>query len=102
MLKEVLIEVAGASGAGHHSYRPNIGYPSVRQAVAEILSGEQGVEVTANEVIMTCGAAGALNVILKAIIGPGLALVEEVVTIPGLTAQEKNLVQNRFLNNQKN
>ena len=74
--KEVLIEVAGASGAGYHSYMPNIGYPSVREAVAEFLSGEQGVEVTANEVIMTCGAAGALNVILKAIIDPG----DEVIT----------------------
>ncbi|UCD88105.1 MAG: pyridoxal phosphate-dependent aminotransferase [Desulfobacterales bacterium] len=74
--KEVLIEVAKASGTGYHSYMPNIGYPSVRQAVAEFLSKEQGVPVTANEVIMTCGAAGALNVILKAIIGPG----DEVIT----------------------
>jgi aspartate aminotransferase len=74
--KEVLIEVAKASGTGYHSYMPNIGYPSVRQEVAEFLSSEQGVAVTANEVIMTCGAAGALNVILKAIIGPG----DEVIT----------------------
>jgi len=74
--KEVLIEVANASGPGYHSYMPNIGYPSVRQEVAEFLSREQGVAVTADEVIMTCGAAGALNVILKAIIGPG----DEVIT----------------------
>jgi aspartate aminotransferase len=74
--KEVLVDVARASGGGHHSYMPNIGYPSVRQAVAEYLSTEQGVAVTANEVIMTCGAAGALNVILKAIIEPG----DEVIT----------------------
>ncbi|MEE9403029.1 MAG: aminotransferase class I/II-fold pyridoxal phosphate-dependent enzyme, partial [Desulfobacteria bacterium] len=58
--KEVLIEVANASGPGYHSYMPNIGYPSVRQEVAEFLSREQGVAVTADEVIMTCGAAGAL------------------------------------------
>jgi aspartate aminotransferase len=74
--KEVLIEVANASGPGYHSYMPNIGYPSVRQEVAEFLSREQGVAVTADEVIMTCGAAGALNVILKAIIGPG----DQVIT----------------------
>jgi aspartate aminotransferase len=74
--KEVLIQVAGASGAGHHQYMPNIGYASVRQAVAEFLSTEQGVAVTANEVIMTCGAAGALNVILKAILDPQ----DEVIT----------------------
>ncbi|MGD8513555.1 MAG: pyridoxal phosphate-dependent aminotransferase [Deltaproteobacteria bacterium] len=74
--KEVLIQVAGASGTGHHSYMPNIGYASVRQAVAEFVSTEQGTPVTANEVIMTCGAAGALNVMLKAILDPG----DEVIT----------------------
>jgi aspartate aminotransferase len=74
--KEVLADVAGASGDGHHSYMPNTGYPSVRQAVGEFLSTEQEMDVTGDEVIMTCGAAGALNVILKAILDPG----DEVIT----------------------
>ena len=73
--KEVLVDVAKASGSGHHGYMPNTGYASVRQAVAEFLSREQGVAVTADEVIMTCGAAGALNVILKAILDPGDELI---------------------------
>ncbi len=74
--KEVLVDVARASKGGHHSYMPNIGYPFVRQAVADSLSEEQDVAVSADEVIMTCGAAGALNVILKAIIEPD----DEVIT----------------------
>jgi aspartate aminotransferase len=74
--KEALVDVVKASDGGHHSYMPNVGYPSVRQAVADFLSEEQGVAVSADEVIMTCGAAGALNVILKAIIEPG----DEVIT----------------------
>jgi aspartate aminotransferase len=74
--EEVLIDVVNASGAGHHSYMPNVGYPSVRQAVAGFLSDEQGVPISADEVIMTCGAAGGLNVILKAILEPG----DEVIT----------------------
>jgi len=74
--KEVLVDAAKASGSGHHGYMPNTGYASVRQAVAEFLSREQGVAVTADEVIMTCGAAGALNVILKAILDPG----DEMIT----------------------
>lgn len=74
--KKVLIDVVKASEGGHHSYMPNVGYPSVRQAVADFLSEEQGVSVSGDEVIMTCGAAGALNVILKAIIEPG----DEVIT----------------------
>ena len=74
--KEVLVDVAKAEGPGHHSYMPNTGYAAVRQAVAEFLSKEQGLAVTADEVIMTCGAAGALNVILRAILDPG----DEVIT----------------------
>lgn len=74
--KEVLVDTANASGSGQHGYMPNIGFPSVRLAVAGFLSDEQGVAVTADEVIMTCGAAGALNVILKAILDPG----DEVIT----------------------
>ncbi len=74
--KEILVEVIKAAGAGHHAYMPNIGYASVRQAVAEFLSSEQGVAITGDDVIMTCGAAGALNVIFKAILEPG----DEVIT----------------------
>ncbi|OEU79902.1 MAG: aspartate aminotransferase [Desulfobacterales bacterium C00003060] len=69
--KEVLVDVARASCTGYHSYMPNTGYLSVRKAVAGFLSREQGVALTADEVIMTCGAAGALNVILKTILEPG-------------------------------
>ncbi len=76
--KEVLVEVAKAANSGHHSYMPNMGYPSVRQTVADYLSKEQGTAITADEVIMTCGAAGALNVILKAIIEPGDELITPV------------------------
>jgi aspartate aminotransferase len=44
--------------------------------VADYLSKEQNTQITENELIMTCGAAGALNVILKAILDPG----DEVIT----------------------
>jgi len=56
---------------GDHGYMTNVGYPHVRKAVADYLSREQQVQVTENEVIMTCGAAGGLNAILKAILDPG-------------------------------
>lgn len=69
--KKALIEAVEESGEGTHSYMPNIGYPFARKAVADFLSTEQGVDVTENEVIMTCGAAGALNVVFKTILDPG-------------------------------
>lgn len=74
--RKVLIDTANASGTGHHAYMPNIGYPNVRKAVADYLSVEQKTKISANEIIMTCGAAGALNVILKAILDPG----DEIIT----------------------
>jgi len=78
--KAALREVAMTSETGIHGYMPNTGYPIVCKAVAAYLSKEQQVPVTANEVIMTCGAAGALNVILKALLDPG----DEIITpVPG-------------------
>jgi aspartate aminotransferase len=61
---------------GDHGYMPNTGYPFVRRAVAEYLTQEQGVAVTENDVIMTCGASGALNIAMKTLLDPG----DEVIT----------------------
>jgi aspartate aminotransferase len=61
---------------GEHGYMPNTGYPHVRQAVAGYVSQEQGVSVGEAEIIMTCGASGALNIALKALLDPG----DEVLT----------------------
>jgi aspartate aminotransferase len=56
---------------GMHRYMPNAGYPETRAAVAEHLASATGLPFTANEVVMTCGAAGALNTVLKTILNPG-------------------------------
>jgi aspartate aminotransferase len=52
-------------------YMPNGGYPWARAALADYLSREQGAALTADEVLLTCGAAGALNILFKAILNPG-------------------------------
>lgn len=52
-------------------YMPNFGYPDVRQSLAEYVSSEQGVEVPASNLVITCGAAGALNVFLRSVMDPG-------------------------------
>lgn len=74
--KTALKDAVMTSGMGSHGYMPNTGYPHVRESVAEYLCEEQDTQITGNELIMTCGAAGALNVILKAILDPG----DEVIT----------------------
>ncbi|MFC2005008.1 pyridoxal phosphate-dependent aminotransferase [Chloroflexota bacterium] len=53
---------------GMHRYMENAGYAETRAAVAEQLSMESGINFTANDIVMTCGAAGALNVVLKTIL----------------------------------
>ncbi|GAB6059539.1 pyridoxal phosphate-dependent aminotransferase [Desulfonatronum parangueonense] len=52
-------------------YMPNAGYPEARTALAGYLSDEQGTPVSANDVILTCGAAGALNSFFRAVLEPG-------------------------------
>ncbi len=69
--QEVLAAVVADERPGVHGYMPNGGYPDVRAAVARQLASEQEVDITADDVLMTCGAAGALNVVLKAILDPG-------------------------------
>lgn len=73
---EVLRDTVDACGLGDHCYMPQTGYPQVCHSVAEYLTAEQAVAVSSKEVIMTCGAAGALNVMLKALLDPG----DEVIT----------------------
>ncbi|MBU1709272.1 MAG: pyridoxal phosphate-dependent aminotransferase [Proteobacteria bacterium] len=70
-LSATLLRLAAEKNAGQHAYMPNAGYPKVRQSVAQKVSGEQGVEVGFENIIMTCGAAGGLNVIMKSLLNPG-------------------------------
>ncbi len=74
---EVIQRIAADESPGVHAYMPNGGYPWVREAIAAKMSQEQGVTIDQNDMLMTCGAAGALNVILKAILNPG----EEVIML---------------------
>ncbi len=56
---------------GMHRYMPNAGYPETRAAIARDLAAKTGLPFTANEIAMSCGAAGALNVVLKTILDAG-------------------------------
>jgi aspartate aminotransferase len=73
---ELLRDTVDSCGLGDHCYMPNTGYPVVCGSVAEYLAEEQNAPVTDQEVMMTCGASGALNVALKTILDPG----DEVLT----------------------
>lgn len=74
---EVIRKMVEDERPGVHSYMPNGGYPWVREAIAARMSTEQGVTVTQAEMLLTCGAAGGLNVVFKALLNPG----EEVILL---------------------
>ncbi|MDY0001510.1 MAG: pyridoxal phosphate-dependent aminotransferase [Polyangia bacterium] len=75
--KEALIAAATDPRPGLHRYMPNAGLPEVRSAIAESVSREHGIHLTARHVVMTTGAACALNVALKALLDSG----DEVITL---------------------
>lgn len=60
-----------------HKYMPNAGFADVRGKVAESLRKATGLPFTPGLVVMSVGAAGAINVSLRAILSPG----DEVVVI---------------------
>jgi aspartate aminotransferase len=76
-IKEGLLELAkDADKPFFMGYMPNFGYPDVREKLAAEVSREQGVDVPAECLVITCGAAGALNAFFRAVLGPG----DEVIT----------------------
>ncbi|UCF56528.1 MAG: pyridoxal phosphate-dependent aminotransferase [Deltaproteobacteria bacterium] len=75
--KEVLKELANEQRPGQHAYMPNAGLVETRQAVANYLSKYNRQTFTPDDIVMTVGAGGALNVVLKTILNP-----DEEVIIP--------------------
>ena len=53
---------------GTHRYMPQSGFPEVRAKVAEVLGEESGTAFTESDVLMTVGAAGGINTILRSIL----------------------------------
>lgn len=87
---EVLRELAADTRPGVHGYMPNGGYPWVRDAIAARLSMEQQVDITGGDMLMTCGAAGGLNITLKSLLNPG----EEVILLSPYFVDYRNYIDN--------
>ena len=68
---EAIKEIAADTSPMCHGYMPNPGYMQARQAMAEKTSLEQGTAVPADCVIMSVGAAGAMNCVFKARLNDG-------------------------------
>ena len=69
--KAALLAAARDSRPGLHGYMANAGLPETRQTLAEHLGRVHQLDFTADDLVLTVGAAGALNIIFKAILDPG-------------------------------
>ncbi len=70
-VRNALIESAQDESPGLHRYMPNAGFADVRTVIADSLSPECKIKLSANDVVMVCGAAGGINITLKTLLDPG-------------------------------
>jgi aspartate aminotransferase len=85
-----LKKIANSPELGMHRYMSNAGYDDTRAAVADFLSQRCNLNVGAGQVIMTCGAGGALNVVLKTILNAD----EEVIILAPYFVEYKFYIDN--------
>ena len=67
-VQAAMVQAAKDISPGLHRYMPNAGLQDVREAVAKTLSNECKVSISANDLVMVCGAAGGLNITLKTLL----------------------------------
>ena len=90
-VRRAIIDItAGEDPVALHGYMSNIGFASVRRAVADSLNEKFGTLFDENNIIMSVGAAGGLNVVLKTLLNPG----DEVIAISPYFLEYGNYVGN--------
>lgn len=75
---------------GMHRYMSNAGFPDVREKIAKYLEKESNIQLSAENIVMTVGAAGALNVVLKSLLNPS----EEVICFAPYFVEYNSYVEN--------
>lgn len=86
----ILKELEEADSLMLHGYMSNSGYEDVREVVARSLNQRFETAFAQNNIVMTVGAAGGLNVILKTLLNPG----DEVLVIAPYFGEYNSYVAN--------
>lgn len=90
-VKDALLEVLHEENPNLvHGYMNNSGYEDVREGIANSLNQRFQTNFHAENILMTVGAAGGLNVILKTLLDPG----DEVITFAPFFGEYRNYVSN--------
>lgn len=77
-----------------HGYMNNAGFPEVRAAVAQSINARCGTDFSARNIVMTVGAAGAINIVFKAILDIG----DEVVVFRPYFGEYRSYASNWHAN----
>ena len=90
-IKKVIAEILNEEKPNFiHGYMNNSGYEDVRDAISTFINKRYDLTLSQNNIVMTCGAAGGLNIILKSILNPA----DEVITFAPYFGEYNNYVQN--------
>lgn len=88
-VKEAIIKILNTEAPTFvHGYTNNSGYEDVRQAVAEYTNRNYKTNFSLENVVMTNGAAAALNIIFRCILNPG----DEIITFAPFFTEYRNYV----------
>lgn len=72
---QALKDLANKPFKGMHRYMPNAGYPEVRTAIADNINKDSRVKLSYQDIVMSGGAAGGLNVTLKSTLDAGQEII---------------------------
>lgn len=90
-VKNAILEVINTGNSmSIHGYMNNSGYEDVRAAIAKSINDKFSTAFTQNNILMTVGAAGGLNVIFKTLLNPK----DEVITFAPFFGEYRNYVKN--------
>lgn len=85
-----LVKLAQEQSQGQHRYMDNAGYPEVRAFLAGRLTESEKVPLGRDNVFMTCGAAGALQILLRTLLDHG----DEVILLAPFFSEYRPYVTN--------
>ncbi|WP_027400353.1 pyridoxal phosphate-dependent aminotransferase [Anaerovorax odorimutans] len=90
-VKEAILDILNSESPTFvHGYMNNSGYEDVRDSIAKSINNKFNTDFNEKNIIMTVGAAGGINVILKTLLDPG----DEVIAFAPFFGEYRSYTSN--------
>lgn len=90
-IKKLICEIVSEEDSLNlHGYMSNSGYEDVRKTIANSINKKYELNIDEQSIVMTCGAAGGLNIIFKSILEEG----DEVIVFAPFFGEYSNYIKN--------